>query len=96
LIEKGGGTSAPGMAFVNQVRERVGLAPSTNPDHRAALRHERRVELAFEPHRWFDITRWGIGADIFGSAWKDHYNVFPLPQTEIDRADGKLVQNPGY
>lgn len=96
LIEKGGGTSAPGMAFVNQVRARVGLAPSTNPDHRAALRHERRVELAFEPHRWFDITRWGIGQEIFGSAWKEHYNVFPLPQTEVDRADGQLVQNPGY
>ena len=96
MIEKGGGTSAPGMVYVNQVRERVGLAASTNPDHRAALRHERRVELAFEPHRWFDITRWEIGADIFGTAWKAHYNVFPLPQTEVDRSDGKLVQNTGY
>ena len=96
LIEQGNGTSPEGMGYVNQVRARVGLAPSTNPDHRAALRHERRVELAFEPHRWFDITRWGIGATIFGAAWKEHYNVFPIPQTEIDRSDGKLVQNPGY
>lgn len=96
LIEKGNGNSAVGMGYVNQVRARVGLPASTNPDHRAALRHERRVELAFEPHRWFDITRWGIGAEIFGAAWKDHYNVFPFPQSEIDRSDGKLVQNPGY
>ncbi|HLA53528.1 MAG TPA: RagB/SusD family nutrient uptake outer membrane protein [Flavitalea sp.] len=96
LIEKGGGASAEGMALVNEVRARVGLAPSTNPDHRAAVRHERRVELAFEPHRWFDITRWDIGGTVFGAAWKPTYSVFPFPQTEIDRSDGQLVQNPGY
>ena len=31
---------------------------------RAAIRHERRVELAMEGHRWFDIVRWGIAAQI--------------------------------
>ncbi len=31
---------------------------------RQAIRHERRVELAMEAHRWFDITRWGIAAEI--------------------------------
>ncbi|HLA51953.1 MAG TPA: RagB/SusD family nutrient uptake outer membrane protein, partial [Flavitalea sp.] len=96
LIEKGGGTSAEGMALVNEVRARVGLAASTNTDHRAAVRHERRVELAFEPHRWFDITRWDIGATVFGAAWKPHYKVFPFPQTEIDRSDGQLIQNENY
>ncbi|MEP7258063.1 MAG: RagB/SusD family nutrient uptake outer membrane protein [Flavitalea sp.] len=96
LIEKGGGISPEGMALVDQVRARVGLLPSLNPDHRAAVRHERRVELAFEPHRWFDITRWDIGATVFGSAWKATYKVFPFPQTEIDRSAGKLIQNEGY
>lgn len=96
LIEKGNGVSTDGMLFVNEVRARVGLPPSINPDHRAALRHERRVEMAFELHRWFDITRWNIGAEVFGSAWKPHYNVFPFPQSEIDRSGGKLVQNDGY
>ncbi|MCW3120277.1 MAG: hypothetical protein JWM28_4359 [Chitinophagaceae bacterium] len=96
LIEKGGGVSAEGMIYIDQVRARVGLPASANADHRAALRHERRVELAFEPHRWFDITRWGIGSQIFGGAWKDNYNVFPFPQSEITRSNGKLKQNPGY
>jgi starch-binding outer membrane protein, SusD/RagB family len=96
LIEKGGGTSAAGMAFVNQVRARVGLPASANPDHRAAMRHERRVELAFEIHRWFDIARWGIGATVFGSKWKANYNLFPIPQSEVDKSNGKLKQNPGY
>ncbi len=31
---------------------------------RAALRHERRVELAMEGHRWFDLVRWGIAYDV--------------------------------
>jgi hypothetical protein len=96
LIEKGGGVSPEGMVYVNLVRARVGLPPSINPDHRAAMRHEKRVELAFEPHRWFDIVRWDLGPTIFGSAWKTHYNVFPLPLSEIDRSAGKLVQNTGY
>ena len=65
-------------------------------DARKALRHEKRVEMAFEPHRWFDITRWGIGAEIFGSKWNDRYNVFPFPQSEISRSNGLLKQNAGY
>lgn len=31
---------------------------------RAAIRHERRVELGMEGHRWFDIVRWGIAYDV--------------------------------
>jgi hypothetical protein len=96
LIEKGGGVSAEGMNLVNQVRARVGLAPSTIADNRLAMRHEKRVEMAFEPHRWFDITRWEIGPAVFGASWKPNYNVFPFPQTEIDRSGGKLTQNTGY
>lgn len=33
-------------------------------DLRKALRHERRVELAMEGHRWFDLVRWGIAYDV--------------------------------
>ena len=36
----------------------------TTTSLRDAIRHERRVELAMEGHRWFDIVRWGIAADV--------------------------------
>ncbi len=61
-----------------------------------ALMHEKRVEMPFEVHRWFDITRWGIGAEVFGEIWEDRYNLFPFPQSEIDRSGGLVQQNEGY
>lgn len=44
-----------------------GYSDSTD-DLRQAIRHERRVELGGEGHRWFDIIRWGIGKEIFDLA----------------------------
>lgn len=91
------GRPSDGMAVINnEVRARVGLGASPVSDPLKALQHERRVELAFEPGRWFDITRWDLGSQIFGAAWKETYNVFPFPQAEITRNQGKLKQNDGY
>jgi starch-binding outer membrane protein, SusD/RagB family len=88
---------AAGMDIINnQIRARVGLGDSPIADAKLALRHERRVEMAFEPHRWFDITRWGIGAEVFGAKWDDKFNVLPFPQSAIDRSGGVVQQNPGY
>jgi hypothetical protein len=95
LIEAGRTTE--GLAIINnEIRTRAGLGATTITDARKALRHEKRVEMAFEPHRWYDITRWGIGKEIFGAKWDDKFNVFPFPQSEITRSAGALKQNPGY
>ncbi len=96
LIE-GGGDLGIAEQQINDIRNRVGLpdlAPGT--DLLTAMRQEKRVELAFEPHRWFDITRWGIGSQIFGANWDERLNVFPFPLSEIERSKGLLNQNPGY
>jgi hypothetical protein len=68
-------------------------------DMRLALRHERRVELAMEGHRWFDIVRWGIAKqtmdnyrqsetkevqDNMGIFVEGKNEYFPLPQYELD------------
>ncbi len=51
------GKSGDALGAVNQIRERAGIAdlPSLSQDQ---YRHERRVELAFEGHRYWDLRRW--------------------------------------
>lgn len=44
---------------INMIRNRAGL-PDFTGDVTEALRHERKIELAFEEHAWFDIRRWKI------------------------------------
>jgi hypothetical protein len=63
-----------------------------------AIYHERRVELAMEFDRYFDVIRQGRAAELFGpKGWKANKNeVWPIPQSEIDLSVGLLTQNPGY
>jgi hypothetical protein len=58
----GAGNAATAKEYINKVRTRAGLA-DIDVANDAALRHERRCELAMEGHRWFDIVRWGIAAE---------------------------------
>ncbi|MDN5210549.1 RagB/SusD family nutrient uptake outer membrane protein [Fulvivirgaceae bacterium BMA12] len=81
---------------INDIRARAGLPDLAGTATMADLQQEKRIELAFEPHRWFDIVRWGIGPQVFGAAWDNRFEVFPFPQSEIDRSNGLLEQNTGY
>ena len=66
---------------------------------REAIRHERRVELGLEPDRFYDLVRWGIAQEVLQAAGKNYQPknaLLPLPQTEIDKSNGVLVQNPDY
>ena len=58
----GAGDAVTAKDYINDVRARVGLAGISEADD-AALRHERRCELAMEGHRWFDIVRWNIASE---------------------------------
>jgi hypothetical protein len=101
------GNTAPALASLELVRARARagnpaiLLPVTTTDQaalRAAIYNERRVELAMEFDRYFDVIRQGRGAAVFGSrGWKAGKNeVWPIPQNEIDLSAGTLTQNPGY
>lgn len=65
------GDEATAREYINKIRERArGGNPNTLPDITATgnallekLRHERKIELAFEDHRYFDVRRWKI-ADV--------------------------------
>jgi starch-binding outer membrane protein, SusD/RagB family len=55
------------LGAVNQVRQRAGMpdfpAGLSQAEFRTRLRNERRVELAFEDHRFWDVRRWMMGAE---------------------------------
>ncbi|GAB4041325.1 RagB/SusD family nutrient uptake outer membrane protein [Spirosoma jeollabukense] len=64
------GKTGEAATYINQVRVRAGLAAtkaSSQADMREAIFKERRVELAFENKRWFDLTRTGRVKEIIGA-----------------------------
>ncbi len=89
-----GATGARAQALLDAVRARVGL--TSVPVSMAAIKAERRLELAGEGFRFFDLVRWGDAATKLASrgftAGKNE--IFPIPYRELQGT--KLVQNPGY
>lgn len=67
---------------------------------RDAIRHERRVELGLEFDRFYDLVRWGIAEQVLHAAGKTNYQhkhrYLPVPQDEIDKSNGVLIQNADY
>lgn len=101
------GNSSTALASLNMVRARarngnsgilLDITTTDKTSLRNAIWHERRVELAMEFDRYFDVIRQGRGATVFGAkGWKANKNeVWPIPQSEIDLSVGVLTQNPGY
>jgi tetratricopeptide (TPR) repeat protein len=100
------GKTLEAEAPLNLVRNRAGLPDITTglsqDNFRTAVLHERRMELAFEGQRWFDLIRVNHGQyalDFFQTIGKANFSskflLMPIPQQEID-ANSNLSQNPGY
>jgi hypothetical protein len=92
---------------LNKVRARarggnVGVLPDvvlgTKEVLRTAILHERRVELALEGHRFWDLIRTGRAVAELGPLGfvAGKHELLPIPQNEIDLAQGTLAQNPGW
>jgi len=102
LNEQGAGNTEAYNA-INRVRRRAGI-PDLSGLSQAAFRDsvliERRLELAFEGHRRYDLLRTkrlvtAINDQNPAIAIKPHQTLFPIPQTERD-VNPLLTQNPGY
>jgi hypothetical protein len=110
-VNEGGGPTPQAYEAVNQVRRRAFGLPLNSPSDRdlpagldqAAFRErvyqERRVELAFEGHRWFDLVRTGRAVEVMLAQGRNNINqnklLFPIPAGE--RVKNELLeQNVGY
>jgi len=96
------GKTIESLNFLNQVRKRAGLPDFSSSDKdeiRQAVLKERRLELALEGHRWFDLLRTGNAFSVLQSeGMKEFMNVYPIPLGEIRVINNESVlnQNPGY
>jgi hypothetical protein len=99
------GNSSKALTYLEKIRARARgganvLPAITTTDQaalRAAIKKERRAEFAMEGERFFDLVRWGDALTVLGSkGYTDKCKYYPIPQTIIDKAQGKLTQNPDW
>lgn len=96
------GKSADAIPYLNQVRTRAGLAAtaaSSQADLREAIFKERRVELAFENKRWFDIVRTGRIQEIivpYGARVKANPDAYYFPAGSVPPGNAFTVLGQYY
>jgi len=88
---------------INVLRTRAKALPIgslTQTQMEQIIETERRYELAYEGHRWYDLRRTGRIEQVmpaFNSNWKPAYELWPIPQREIQNNPALVgEQNPGY
>lgn len=81
------GQQSEALAVLNLIRQRAGIAPLSQVDI-AKVRQERRVELAFENHRFWDLKRWRTGAEVINN--KQPYSLFPWLMWEQGKAPSQM------
>ncbi|RIV23519.1 RagB/SusD family nutrient uptake outer membrane protein [Fibrisoma montanum] len=94
------GRTAEAIPFLNQIRTRAGLQPTTATSQaqvKQAIEDERFLELAFEPHRWYDLVRWNKAVGTVANLTEANRAriLWPIPSRELD-LNPNLDQNPSY
>ncbi|WP_394749951.1 RagB/SusD family nutrient uptake outer membrane protein [Spongiimicrobium salis] len=104
IMAGGAETNVPAaIASFEAVRARAGITEPVTNITRQMLMDERRVELAFENHRFLDLKRFGVAQEVlsaFSAANSHDFQatdlLLPIPGPEISISQGLLTQNPGY
>lgn len=101
-LNENGSSAEAVLDILDPLRTRAGVEPL---DHtvldsqdlvRQAIQDERRLELAFEGQRWFDLVRTGKVDDEMGESIGSQYYLFPVPVSEVLASFGVITQNEGY
>lgn len=101
-LNENGASPQQVLDLLDPIRTRAGLTPldhtilNTQALVRQAILDERRLELAFEGQRWFDLVRTGTVDVELGESVNSNFYLFPIPVSEILATDGVITQNPGY
>ena len=101
LLVATGGSSAEARRYLNVVRHRAGLVSELDPTIDNII-NERRLEFVGEGKRYWDLIRTDKAASVlvpdqYGyrtNSWSANKKHLPIPQSEIDRSQGTLTQNP--
>jgi len=101
-LNENGAASESVLSLLDPIRTRAGLANLDANDLisqaavRQAIQDERRLELAFEGQRWFDLVRTGAVSAEMGETIDSKYHIFPIPESEVLASLGVITQNEGY
>ena len=90
------GKTDDALALLNRIRTRAGLPASTATGTALldAIAKDRRLELALEGHRWFDLKRTGKAQSVLNITDPNKL-LFPVPLRELQN-NPNMTQNPGY
>ncbi len=100
------GNAGEALTYLEMIRARARgsnsnvlprITTAAQSELREAIHHERRVELAMEFDRFYDLVRWGEASAVLGSlGYQPKHRYLPLPNSQVTDSNGVLKQNPDY